>query len=129
MSRLLLRANTVSHRFREFIWAWDGKGVRCQAKNTKHGATSSVFGMSKSFSSFVASLSFNHAYIEKRNANRCGKTTGEGMKRGWESFSSKMFNDGIGGFIAGVGKEVVGAIDLFGKTSEGKGSSTNTKRF
>ncbi|ELP90075.1 tipc, putative [Entamoeba invadens IP1] len=128
------------------------KGVRSLAKNTTHGAASSVSGMSKSFSSFVASLSFDQAYIDKRNADRRAKTTGEGMRKGFESFSSGMFNgvaglvyqpvvgaqkDGVGGFFAGVGKgvvgvfvkPVVGAIDLVGKTSEGIGSSTNTNKI
>ncbi|ELP86327.1 hypothetical protein EIN_036440 [Entamoeba invadens IP1] len=115
------------------------KGVRSLAKNTTQGAASSVSVMSKSFSFFVVSLSFDQAYIDKRNAHRRVKTTGEGMRKGFESFSSEMFDgvaglvyqpvvgaqkDGVNNFIVGVGKGVVGAIDLVGKTFENQGVST-----
>ncbi|ELP94709.1 hypothetical protein EIN_340270 [Entamoeba invadens IP1] len=86
------------------------------AQNTTHCAMFSVSGMSKSFSSFVASISFNHAYIYRRNANRCEKTTGEGMKRVFESFSSERFK-GLAGLVFQPG------------TSEGIGSSANTNKI
>ncbi|BFU18943.1 hypothetical protein EHI8A_004220 [Entamoeba histolytica HM-1:IMSS-B] len=122
-------------------------GVSSLAQNATHGAASSISGITGSVSTFVASFSFDKAYIEKRNSDKRAKSTGDGIRKGFVAFSSGVFqgitgvvyqpikgaiDGGITGFISGVGKgfvglvtkPIVGTIDLVTKTADGVRAST-----
>ncbi|KAL7719017.1 Vacuolar protein sorting-associated protein [Entamoeba marina] len=125
-------------------------GVSSLARHSTHGISSSVGGVAKSTSSFVASFSFDSEYIQQRNAVKRAKTTGDGVRLGVASLGKGVFqgvtgivyqplkgayNEGFGGFFKGVGKgmvgvvakPVVGMVDLVGKTAEGISASTGEK--